>query len=202
MAEPDIGAVGGIATSVRKRVSLHVMGIYAAAVVAGIVIGCIAVFMHVGEPDKPTLSGPIEAGQEKIIPISWPTPTGVNRPQTVYVDVAIAERVADEIAIVFELVDPETKTRLPLGRFENPDGHHDNKLIYAEYDFNLDPQLATMRGSIRQIKANVVDLVVRVERLSGTKMGYVYVMNAGSIRPLKQDEQVHLLGPDGKTSHR
>ncbi len=202
MAEPDIGAVGGIATSIRKRVSLHVMGIYAAAIVAGIVIGCIAVFMHVGEPDKPTLSGPIEAGQEKIIPISWPTPTGVARPQTVYADVAIAERVADEIAIVFELIDPETKTRLPLGRFEAPTGHYDNKLIYAEYDFNLDPQLATMRGSVRQIKANVVDLVVRVERMSGTKMGYVYVMNAGSIRPLKPEESAHSLGSEAKPNHR
>ncbi len=201
MAESETDAEAG-APPARKRVSFHVLGIYAAAIVAGIVIGCIAVFMHVGEPDKPTLSGPIEAGQEKIIPITWPTPSGVNRPQTIYADVAVAERVADEIAIVFEAIDPETKARLPLGRFEAPTGHHQNKLIYAEYDFNLDPQLETMRGSVRQIKASVVDLVVRVERLSGTKMGYVYVMNAGSIRPLKPEEGLNALGSPAKPNHR
>jgi hypothetical protein len=201
MAEPETGAVASIMTP-RKRLPWNVLGVYASAVVAGILIGCIAVFMHVGEPDKPTLSGPIEPGQEKTITLAWPMVTGVNRPQTVFADIAVAERVADEIAVVFELVDPETKTRLPLGRFEAPDGKRENKLVYAEYDFNLDPQLQTMRGSIRQIKATSVDLIVRVERLSGTKMGYVYLMNAGSIRPLQADDGTKVLGTETSASHR
>lgn len=192
MSEPDSGVTS---TATSKPRNMRVMAIYASAIVTGIVIGCIMIVMRLGEPDQPTLSGPIEPGQEKVIPIAWPIVTGVNRAQTVFVDLAIAERVADEIAITIEMIDPESPDkRFQLTHVEKPQGVVENKLIRAEYDFNLDPQLVTLRGNVRQIKATMVDLIVRVERLSGTKMGYVYVMNAGAVRPLRPDDAEKVLG--------
>lgn len=192
MLEPETGVAKA---ALRKPLNMRVLSIYASAIITGIMIGCVMVVLRLGAPDQPTLSGPIEPGEEKIITIPWPVNLVTNREQTIFMDLAITERVAEEVAVTIEMIDPENPgTRLPLVRVDAPQGEVKDKLIFTAFDFNLDPLLVSSRGVVRQIKATTVDLAVRVERLSGTKMGYVYVMNAGAFRPLRPDESAKALG--------
>lgn len=162
----------------------RVMAIYGCALVIGLALGSTLIFLNVGKPAAPTLSGPIKPGEERLVNVTWPLVPNNDQPQTLFVELAVGDRVAREVSVVLELIDPdEPEVRLPLARIESPEGNSEDHLIHIHRDFNLDPLLVNLRGAIRRIKAPSVKLVVRVERLSGSRVGYVYVLNAAPMRP-------------------
>jgi hypothetical protein len=166
-----------------SKIRWSLLGLNLLAATSGLMLGTTLILAMLGKPSAPSLSGPISPGEERTVSIAWPPLAAVNgQPPSIAVDLVVSERVAGEIAVVVEMIDPANPAqRYHLGRIDPVSGPATDGLIGLEASFALEPHLRTLRGAVRQIEASEIALVVRTERVSGQRAGHVYLLSAAVV---------------------
>jgi hypothetical protein len=169
-----------------------------AALILGPLLGCGLIFWQLRTPELRSMSGPIAPGAEQVVNVAWPVAAMLDgRAPTIELEMAVSGRLANEVSATVEMIDPDDPAlRHDLGRFESLAGTVDDGLVMHRRLFDLEPLLRDSRGVLRKLDVPHVKLVVRVERLSGSRAGFVYLtaaevnaapnLNAGETTSLTQ----------------
>jgi hypothetical protein len=179
-AAAPASAPGRAAKTRGARALWRVAALHLGALALGVGLGSVLILLTLKEPAAPSLSGAVAPGEERLVAIPWPAAAVLDgQAPYVAVDLAVSPRIADEAAVAIELIDPDNPAaRFLLGRLDALDGAAVDGLIVHQRTFDLEPHLRTLRGAVRQIDVETVQLVLRVERLSGQRVGYVYLTAA------------------------
>ncbi|MDX2142910.1 MAG: hypothetical protein SFV19_06125 [Rhodospirillaceae bacterium] len=159
----------------RTAVALNV-----AALVLGPLLGCALIFWQLRTPELRSMSGPIAPGAEQVVNVAWPVAAMLDgRAPAINVEVAVSGRIADEVSAVVDMIDPDDPAlRHEVGRFDSLAGTIDDGLVTHRRVFDLEPLLRNSRGVLRKFDVPNVKFAVRVERLMGSRAGFVYLTAA------------------------
>jgi hypothetical protein len=154
-----------------------------AALILGPVFGCALIFWQLQTPELQSMSGPIAPGNERTVNVSWPVAAMLDgRVPAMSVEIAASGRIADEVAAVVEMIDPgDPAIRWVLGRFDSLAGTTHDGLVVHRRVFDLGPIVRTTRGVLRRFDVPFIKLIVRAERRSGSRAGFIYLTAADVI---------------------